>query len=142
MRAQGRIEETARATRDAIIVTELPYQVNKATLIEKIAELVRDKKIDGISDLRDESDRHGMRIVIELKRDAQPRKVLNSLYKHTAHAVVLRRQHAGAGRRQPRTLTLKQVPAALHRAPPGRHHAPHRVRARKARDARPHPRRL
>ena len=67
----------------AIIVTELPYQVNKARLIEKIADLVREKKIAGISDLRDESDRAGMRLVIELKRDAIPKVVLNKLYKHT-----------------------------------------------------------
>jgi DNA gyrase subunit A len=69
--------------RDAIIVTELPYQVNKATLIMRIAELVKDKKIEGISDIRDESDRDGMRIVFELKRDAQTRVVLNKLQKHT-----------------------------------------------------------
>ena len=69
--------------RHRIIVTEIPYQVNKAKLIEKIADLVKDKKIDGISDLRDESDRDGMRIVIELKKDANPNVVLNLLYKHT-----------------------------------------------------------
>src|SRR3989338_5692372 len=67
----------------AIIVTELPYQVNKSTLVEKIANLVGDKKLVGISDLRDESDRHGIRVVIELKRDAQYRKVVNNLFKHT-----------------------------------------------------------
>ena len=82
MRAKAHIEEAARG-RLQIIVTELPYQVNKATLLERIAELVKDGKIDGISDLRDESDRSGMRIVIELKREAQPKKVLNKLYKHT-----------------------------------------------------------
>ena len=65
-------------------MNELPYQVNKARLIEKIAELVREKKIDGITDLRDESDRNGMRIVIELRRDVNPNVVLNNLYKHTA----------------------------------------------------------
>jgi DNA gyrase subunit A len=77
------IEQRGRPDREAIIVTELPYQTNKAALIEKIAELVNDKKIDGISDIRDESDRDGMRIVIELKRDAYPRVVLNNLYKQT-----------------------------------------------------------
>ncbi|MCY8410839.1 DNA gyrase subunit A, partial [Bacillus haynesii] len=66
------------------IVTEIPYQVNKARLIEKIADLVRDKKIDGITDLRDESDRNGMRIVIELRRDANANVLLNNLYKQTA----------------------------------------------------------
>lgn len=82
VRAKTEIEETIKG-RNRIIVTELPYQVNKAILIEKIAEYVRDKKIEGISDLRDESDREGMRIVIELKRDANPNIVLNNLYKHT-----------------------------------------------------------
>jgi DNA gyrase subunit A len=77
------IERRGAPDREAIIVTELPYQTNKAALIEKIADLVNDKKIDGISDIRDESDRDGMRIVIELKRDAYPRVVLNNLYKQT-----------------------------------------------------------
>ncbi len=76
--------ETMRKDREAIIVTEIPYQVNKATLIERIAELVRDKKIEGITDLRDESDRDGMRIVIEIKRDAVADVVLNQLYRFTA----------------------------------------------------------
>ncbi len=77
------IERRGAPSREAIIVTELPYQTNKAALIEKIAELVNDKRIDGISDIRDKSDRDGMRIVIELKRDAYPRVVLNNLYKQT-----------------------------------------------------------
>ncbi|MCW2316606.1 DNA gyrase subunit A [Rhodoblastus acidophilus] len=76
--------ESLRKDREAIIFTEIPYQVNKATLIEKIAELVRDKKLEGISDLRDESDREGMRIVIELKRDAVADVILNQLYRFTA----------------------------------------------------------
>lgn len=76
--------EELRGGRWAVVVTELPYQVNKATLLERIADLVHEKKIQGISDLRDESDRQGMRVVIELKREAQPRSVLNQLYKHTA----------------------------------------------------------
>lgn len=84
IRAKAFVEEAARGNRFQIIVTELPYQVNKALLLERIAELVKDGKIDGISDLRDESDRSGMRMVIELKRDAQPLKVLNNLFKHTA----------------------------------------------------------
>ncbi|NMF67556.1 DNA gyrase subunit A, partial [Brasilonema octagenarum] len=75
------IEQRGRPDRDAIIITELPYQTNKAALIEKIAEMVNDKRIEGIADIRDESDRDGMRIVIELKRDAYPRVVLNNLYK-------------------------------------------------------------
>jgi DNA gyrase subunit A len=82
-RAKTKIEQV-RKDREAIIVTEIPYQVNKSTLIERIAELVRDKKVEGISDLRDESDRDGMRIVIEIKRDAVPDVVLNQLYRYTA----------------------------------------------------------
>ena len=80
MRARCRVEEI-RKDREAIIVTELPYQVNKARLQEKIAEMVRDKRIEGIADIRDESDRHGMRVVIELKRDASSDVVLNQLYR-------------------------------------------------------------
>ncbi|HZL41512.1 MAG TPA: DNA gyrase subunit A, partial [Pseudolabrys sp.] len=75
--------ETIRKEREAIVVTEIPYQVNKASMVERIAELVRDKKIDGISDLRDESDRDGYRVVIELKRDAERDVVLNQLYRFT-----------------------------------------------------------
>ncbi|MFA7573587.1 MAG: DNA gyrase subunit A, partial [Lutispora sp.] len=82
VRAKAEIEPM-NGNRQKIVVYELPYQVNKANLIEKIADLVKDKKIEGISDLRDESDREGMRIVIELKRDANPNIVLNLLYKHT-----------------------------------------------------------
>ncbi|MDY6065251.1 MAG: DNA gyrase subunit A [Finegoldia sp.] len=82
LRAEARIEEY-KTNRFRIIVTEIPYQVNKSNLVKKIADLVRNKKIEGISDLRDESDRKGMRIVIELKRDANPNVVLNNLYKYT-----------------------------------------------------------
>jgi DNA gyrase subunit A len=78
------LQQRGRADKEAIIITQLPYQTNKASLIEKIADLVNDKRIEGISDIRDESDRTGMRIVIELKRDAYPRVVLNNLYKQTA----------------------------------------------------------
>ena len=77
------IEAKGRTDRDAVIITELPYQTNKASLIERIAELVNDKKLEGIADIRDESDRDGMRIVIELRRDAYPQVVLNNLYKLT-----------------------------------------------------------
>ena len=77
------IEAKGRPDRDAVIITELPYQTNKASLIERIAELVNDKKLEGIADIRDESDRDGMRIVIELRRDAYPQVVLNNLYKLT-----------------------------------------------------------
>ncbi len=83
MRAKAEIEET-KSGREVIIVTEIPYQVNKSDMIKKTADLVNDKKIDGISDIRDESDRRGMRIVYELKRDSIPNVVLNKLYKYTA----------------------------------------------------------
>ena len=84
VRARAAIEEKQSSGRHQIVVSEIPYQVNKSTLITQIAQLVNDKKLDGISDIRDESDREGMRIVIELKRDAVPAVVLNQLYKHTA----------------------------------------------------------
>ena len=84
MRARAVIEEKESSNKQQIVITELPYQVNKARLVESIADLVRDKKLEGISDLRDESDRDGMRVVIELKRDSIPRVVLNGLYKHTS----------------------------------------------------------
>ncbi|HVE79290.1 MAG TPA: DNA gyrase subunit A [Gemmatimonadaceae bacterium] len=84
MRARAVIEEKESSNKSQIVVTELPYQVNKAKLVESIAELVREKKVEGVSALRDESDRDGMRVVIELKRDAIPRVVLNQLYKHTS----------------------------------------------------------
>lgn len=82
VRARAAIEQQ-KSGKDFIVITEIPFQVNKSNLLERIAELVRDKMIDGISDLRDESDRDGMRIVVELKRDAQPEIVLNQLFKHT-----------------------------------------------------------
>ena len=82
MRARAHIE-TAKNGKDSIVVTEIPYQTNKANLVEKIADLVRDKKIQGITDLRDESDKDGIRVVIETKRDAVPEVILNQLYKHT-----------------------------------------------------------
>ena len=82
MRARSHVEEL-RKEREALIFTEIPYQVNKATLMEKIAELVKEKRVEGISDLRDESDRDGMRIVVEIKRDAMADVVLNQLYRYT-----------------------------------------------------------
>ena len=99
MRALAAIETDKRSSRASIIVREIPYQVNKARLIERIADLVNDKRIEGISDLRDESDRDGMRIVIELKRDAEPRIVLNQLYKLTqmqqGYGIILLGIHEG-----------------------------------------------
>ncbi len=108
MRAKADIEET-KGGRFDIIVTELPYQVNKALLIAKIADLVKDKKIDGISDLRDESDRRGMRVVVELKRDAKPQSVLNNLYKHTPMQSVFNVNMVALSDGVPHLMTLKRV---------------------------------
>ncbi len=108
MRAQVAFEEIHN-DRIAIIVTELPYQVNKASLLEKIADLVKDKKIDGISDLRDESDRDGMRIYIEIKRDFNPHKVLNNLFKHTPMQLAFNMNMLALVDGQPQTLPLKSV---------------------------------
>jgi DNA gyrase subunit A len=108
MRAQVAFEEV-KGDRTAIIVTELPYQVNKATLLEKIADLVKDKKMDGISDLRDESDRDGMRIYVEIKRDANPHKVLNNLFKHTAMQLAFNMNMLALVDGQPQTLPLRSV---------------------------------
>jgi DNA gyrase subunit A len=107
VRAKAEIEE--EKGRNKIIVTELPYQVNKAKLIENIAELVKDKKIEGISDLRDESDRQGMRIVIELKRDANPNIVLNLLYKHTNMQTSFGVIMIALVKGEPKVLSLKQI---------------------------------
>ena len=101
--------EQLRGNRDAIIVTELPYAVNKASLIEKIADLVQNKKLAGISDIRDESDREGMRIVIEIKRDDDATLVLNNLYKHTAMQSAFNFNMLALVEQQPRTLSLKEI---------------------------------
>lgn len=116
VRARTQFEESERG-RISIIVTELPYQINKADLVKKIAELARDKKIEGISEVRDESDRKGMRMVVELKRDANPDSVLNSLFKYTAMQSAFNSNMLALVDQQPRTLTLK---AFLH------HHIAHR----------------
>ena len=108
MQAQVAFEET-RAGRTAIVATAIPYQVNKSALLEKIADLVKTGKIDGIADLRDESDRDGMRIVIECKRDAAPRKVLNNLFKHTALKMAFNANVVALVDGQPQTLSLKQL---------------------------------
>jgi len=108
MRGIAHIEET-KAGRYQINITEIPYQVNKSTLIERIAELVREDKIDQISDLRDESDKRGMSIVIELKRSAQPKKVLNQLYKYTALQSTFGVQMLSLVDGEPRTLPLKRL---------------------------------
>ena len=101
--------EDIRGGRQALIVTELPFQINKANLIEKIADLIRDRRIEGIADLRDESDREGMRVVVELKRDVQPRQVLNQLYRYTAMQSAFSANTVALVDGQPRVLTLKMA---------------------------------
>lgn len=108
MRAKAEIEET-KGGRFDIIITELPYQVNKATLITRIADLHKEKKIEGISDLRDESDRRGMRVVIELKRDSRPQSILNNLYKHTAMQSVFNVNMVALVDGVPHLLPLKYI---------------------------------
>jgi DNA gyrase subunit A len=110
IRAKAHIEEI-RGNRHRIVVTELPYQVNKARLIERIAELVRSKRIQAIADLRDESDRHGMSVVIELKRGAQPRAVLNQLFKYTQMQTTFGVNMLALVDGEPRVLTLKRMMA-------------------------------
>lgn len=106
MQARASVEPLG-GNKDAIIITELPYQVNKAALVTHMAELVRDKQIDGISDIRDESDRKGMRVVVELKRDANANVVLNQLYKHTAMRTNFACNMLALVDGVPRMLTLK-----------------------------------
>ncbi len=109
MRAKASIETDKRTSKASIIVREIPYQVNKTRLIERIADLVNEKRIEGISDLRDESDRDGMRIVVELKRDAEPKIVLNQLYKLTqmqeSYGLIMLAIHEG----RPRELNLREM---------------------------------
>ena len=108
IRAKANIE-TLKNDRENIIITEIPYQVNKASLIEKIADLVREGKVEGISNIRDESDRDGMRIVIELKRDGQPAVTLNQLFKHTQMQVTFGVIMLALVNGQPKVLTLQQM---------------------------------
>ncbi|MBI2855912.1 MAG: DNA gyrase subunit A [Chloroflexi bacterium] len=109
VRARAEIEEMGRGNREQIVVTELPYQVNKAALVEKIAQLAKDKKIDGISDVRDESDRKGLRVVVELRRDAQAQVVLNNLFKHTALQSAFFINALALVDGQPQVLPLKRI---------------------------------
>ncbi|WOS37871.1 DNA gyrase subunit A [Oligella urethralis] len=109
MRAKTHFEEIDRGNRQAIVVDEIPYQVNKKTLQEKIAELVNDKRIEGISDIRDESDKEGMRLVIELKRGEMPEVVLNNLYKMTQLQDTFGMNLVALVEGQPRLLNLKQL---------------------------------
>lgn len=108
LRAKAEIETTSRG-RNRIVVKEIPYQVNKSKLIQKIAELVRNKEIDGITDIRDESDRQGMRIVIELRKDANPKVTLNLLYKRTQMQTTFGVINLALVDGEPKTLTLKEL---------------------------------
>jgi DNA gyrase subunit A len=109
LRARALIERNARNDRESIIVTELPYQVNKASLIERISELVKEKKISGIVDLRDESDREGIRIVIDLKKDEASGIILNQLYKHTQMENTFGIIMLAIDKAQPRVFNLKEI---------------------------------
>ncbi len=108
IRGKAEIEDIGQG-KSAIIITELPYQVNKALLVARIADLAKEKKIEGISDLRDESDRHGIRVVVELKRDSSPKKILNNLYKHTALQTTFPANIVALVDGTPQTLNLKTI---------------------------------
>ena len=141
VRAKAAIEQRGKDRQD-IVVTELPYQVNKARLIEHIAELIKNKKIEGIADIRDESDRDGMRIVIEIKRDEEPQIILNHLFKHTqmqeSFGMILLAIVGGPAAR----AGLAGYAASVHRAPRGRGAPAHAVRIAQSRRARAHLARL
>ena len=109
MRARATVEEAGKRGKDKIVISEIPYQVNKARLIEQIAGLVNDKKIDGITDIRDESDRDGMRVVLDLRRDAVPRVILNNLFKHTQMQESFGAIFLAIVRNRPQVLYLKAM---------------------------------
>jgi DNA gyrase subunit A len=109
LRARANIEVAARGKKTSIIISELPYQVNKARMLERIAELVKEKKIDGITDIRDESDRDGLRVVLELRRDVQPQIILNQLFKFTQMQMSFGVNLLAIVNNRPEVLNLKQV---------------------------------
>ena len=109
IRARVEVEKMGGSDREALVATELPYQVNKARLLEKIAELVRDKKLEGISGLRDESDKSGMRVVVELKKGENPEVILNNLYQHTQMQTVFGINLVALRNNQPRLFTLIEL---------------------------------
>ncbi len=109
MRARAGVEEGGKKGKDRIVITEIPYQVNKVRLIEQIASLVNDKKIDGIVDIRDESDRDGIRVVLDLRRDAVPKVILNNLYKHTQMQESFGAIFLAIVNNRPQVLNLKQL---------------------------------
>ncbi|WP_374579030.1 DNA gyrase C-terminal beta-propeller domain-containing protein, partial [Phenylobacterium sp.] len=112
VRGKADIQEI-RKDREAIVITEIPYQVNKAAMVERIAELVREKKIEGVADLRDESDRDGMRVVIEMKREASPDVVLNQLYRYTPLQSSFAVNMLALDRGRPREMNLRELVAAF-----------------------------
>jgi DNA gyrase subunit A len=109
MRARATVEEGGKRGKDRIVVTEIPYQVNKARMIEQMAHLVNEKKIDGITDIRDESDRDGIRVVLDLRRDAVPKVILNNLYKHTQMQETFGAIFLAIVNNRPQVLNLKQM---------------------------------
>ena len=130
IRARTEFEEYGQQSRTRIIVTEIPYQVNKRMLIENIAEQVKDKRLEGISDIRDESDRNGMRIVIELKQDANPQVVLNRLFTQTQLQTTFAINMLALvdNQRSPRILSLRHILDEYLDLPGGGHHPPHPLR--------------
>jgi hypothetical protein len=141
VRARTHVEDIDDRGYQAIVVTELPYQVNKARLLERIADLVRGKLIEGISELRDESDKDGMRVVIELKRGEGRRRRAQQPVQPDADGIRVRRQHGGAAGRAAKAADA-QGPDRGVPAPPARdRHAPHGLRAAQGARTRPHPRR-
>jgi DNA gyrase subunit A len=141
VRARTSVEEHPKSGRKSIVATEIPYQVNKAKLIEKIAELVREKKIDGISDVRDESDREGMRVVVDLKKDAVPEVVMNNLWKMTPLQESFGINVLAIVDGRPQTLSLKQALQQFiqHRRDVVTRRTQFDLQQAQARDHRPHP---
>ncbi len=140
MRAKARIEENERTGKNALIITEIPYQVNKANLHAAIADLAMSKRVDGITGVRDESDRDGMRLVVELKRDAIAQVVLNQLYKHTAMQSTFGVINLALVNGAPKVMPLKEMLQHFIEPPPHDHRAAYRVRPRRGEEARAHPR--
>ena len=113
MRARARVEKQKKSERESIIITEIPYQVNKSNLVTAIADLVQNKSVDGITDIRDESDKDGIRVVIELRRDVEAQIVLNYLFKHTQLEVTFGIINLALVNNSPRVLNLKQLIRSL-----------------------------
>ena len=135
---RGKVEfETLRGEREAIVISEIPYQVNKAHLVERIGELVRDKKLEGISALRDESDRDGFRVVIEMRRDAVPDVVLNQLYRFTALQSSFGANMVALDDGRPLVMNLKDLLTSVHRVPRAGDLSAHQASAQQG--ARPRP---